>query len=177
MRLLVGQARHDPNQGVQVDWLLEVVLKARSEGARPVLRSDEPSEGDGRGDAAVLRGQRTDLADQPIAALVWHLEVADDDIRTLMDDDLEHRVRGTDRRHRRATRLERRLEQRSDDSGVVDDQRPHPVETWEVVDPLVHDLRRPLLWPRSVEVSKIRSHWVFAAISSWKIPGASGRIF
>src|SRR3989442_1184478 len=53
--LLASQARDDSDQDVQVDWLLDVVLKACAQRACLVLRPGEPREGDGGGRASLLR--------------------------------------------------------------------------------------------------------------------------
>src|SRR3989441_1931031 len=47
--LLASQARDDSDQDVQVDWLLDVGLKACPQRTRPALRSGEPRDGGGRG--------------------------------------------------------------------------------------------------------------------------------
>src|SRR2546427_11186338 len=86
-------------------------LKACAQRTRPVLRSGEPRDGGGGGRAPLLRRQRADLADQPIAALVGHFEVADEDIRAFLYDDPERRLGGANRCYHGAPLPQRRRAQ------------------------------------------------------------------
>src|SRR5881628_3066603 len=74
------QERHDPGQLLQGDRLLDVVLEPGPQDAGPVLGAGESGERRGRCRAAALWRQGANLADEPVAALAGHRQVAHEDV-------------------------------------------------------------------------------------------------
>src|SRR5207247_8711369 len=87
------QDRDDPGQFAWSDRLLNVVLEPCAQDPGPLLGTGESREGSGGRRAATPRWQPANLADEPIAVLVGHLQVAPENIWALVRADRERRAR------------------------------------------------------------------------------------
>src|SRR4051794_26133897 len=79
-----GQARRDIDQLRGLDRFGGVRLEAGAEGAEAVLGASQSGEGHRRDGTSALESEGAHLLDQPIAVLVRHSDVADQEVRLFL---------------------------------------------------------------------------------------------
>src|SRR6058998_2635683 len=130
------QDRDDPGQFAWSDRLLNVVLEPCAQDPGPLLGTGESREGSGGRRAATPRWQPANLADEPIAVLVGHLQVAHENIWPLVRQVLECLVGRVDSSHGGSVVFQDLSHEPTDRSGVIDDEDAHTTEehiiTWAV---------------------------------------------
>src|SRR4029450_6217105 len=99
---------NDPDQFLQRDRLLDVVLEPRTQDTRPVFGTAESTESSRRRRAAPLGWQGANLADEAVGALTRHRQVADQDIWAFALEGLERLFCRADSRHSRPAVFEHR---------------------------------------------------------------------